>query len=180
MAALEAVLDDHPMRRGLIYCADNNQLDKVTALLHRRKTLHLQYTANSSSRQRRAALLSLAAGHIPIIVAIDCLDEGVDVPSVDQAIIIASSSNKRQFIQRRGRILRRSAGKGTATLIDVVALPPVSAGRDARRMLNGELARAKEMAELAVNKYDALRRLKECTEPYGVYLTELLSGEGDG
>ncbi len=180
LGALEEALDKHPMRRGLIYCADNDQLNEVAALLRRRETLYLQYTANSSGQQRRAALQSLAAGHVPVIVAIDCLDEGVDVPSVDQAIIIASSSNKRQFIQRRGRILRRAAGKATATLIDVVALPPVSAGRDARRMLNGELARVKEMAELAVNKYDALRRVKECTEPYGVFLSELLSGEGDG
>lgn len=180
LEAIDTALTEHPLRRALVYCADNEQLDEVARVLQRHEIVHLTYTANTPSHQRRSTLEALANGHVPAILAIDCLDEGVDVPSVDLAIIVASSSNKRQFIQRRGRVLRRSAGKTTATLIDVVALPPVSAGEDARRMLSGELARVKEMAELAINKYDALRRVKEITEPYGVMLTELLSGEGDG
>jgi len=141
--------------------------------------VHLKYTSKTPAPQRQAALEALGNGHTPILLAIDCLDEGVDVPAVDTAIILASSSNKRQFIQRRGRILRRAEGKKMATLIDVIALPPRSIGRDAKWMLNGELARAREMAELAHNKYDALMQIKAHTEPYGVLLTELLSGEGN-
>lgn len=180
LRALETALAEYQMKRGIIYCADNDQVADVTAMLRQKHILHLTYEAVTPLDSRRAALGSLEAGHVPILVAIDCLDEGVDVPSVDQAIIVASSSNKRQFIQRRGRILRRAAGKSIATLIDIVALPPISAGREARRMLNGELARIKEMAELAANKHDALLSVKEHAMPYGVLLTELLSGEGDG
>jgi len=178
--ALETVLANHPMKRGLVYCADNEQLADVTRALRSKRILHLIYTAETPGDARRSALRSLEAGHVPVLVAIDCLDEGVDVPTVDEAIILASSSNKRQFIQRRGRILRRAPGKSLATLIDIVALPPVSAGREAKRMLNGELARIKEMAELAENKHDALRSVKARASPYGVLLAELLSGEGDG
>ncbi len=177
---LETVLANHSMKRALIYCADNEQLGEVIRLLKGKHILHLVYTAETPSDARRSAVRSLGAGHVSVLAAIDCLDEGVDVPTVDEAIILASSSNKRQFIQRRGRILRRAPGKSLATLIDIVVLPPVSAGRDARRVLNGELARIKEMAELAENKHDALRSVKEHASPYGVTLTELLSGEGDG
>ena len=67
-----------------------------------------------------------------------------------------------------------------ATLIDIITLPPKSEGRKARQTLNGELARVKEMAELANNKYDALRTVKQCASEYGVTLSELLSGEGNG
>jgi superfamily II DNA or RNA helicase len=177
---LRRVLDEHPMKRGLIYCADNDQLVELGAVLQDLKVIYLTYTAATPKDERRNALEALAQGHVPVLLAIDCLDEGVDVPSVDQAIIVASSSNKRQFIQRRGRILRRSVGKAYATLIDIVVLPPISAGTEAKKMLNGELARTKEMAELADNKYEALNQVKACTAQYGVLITELLTGEGDG
>ena len=89
-----------------------------------------------------------------MLLAIDCLDEGVDLPDVRQAIILASSSNRRQFIQRRGRILRTAEGKSLATLIDVIVLPPTTAGTEAKRMLRGELARTKEMASVAANRHE--------------------------
>jgi superfamily II DNA or RNA helicase len=173
--ALDQALDDHPLERGLVYCADNDQLAAAVRVLRKRQIVHLTYTADTPSDERRSALHALGAGHVPVIAAIDCLDEGVDVPNVDEAIILASSSNKRQFIQRRGRILRIAPGKTIASLVDVIALPPLSAGSDARQMLNGELARVKEMAELAQNKYDALRAVKSVAAGYGVLLTELLS-----
>ena len=58
-----------------------------------------------------------------VVVSIRCLDEGVDIPSVSHALILASSRNPREFIQRRGRVLRRSPGKSLAHLHDVVVVP---------------------------------------------------------
>ncbi len=178
--ALRRALEEHPFNRGLVYCADNDQMADMAGVLQGLHTVYLTYTAATPKDQRTRALESLAHGHVPVLLAIDCLDEGVDVPSVDQAVILASSSNKRQFIQRRGRILRRSADKTYATLIDIVTLPPVSVGTEAKKMLNGELARAKDMAELADNKYEALNQIQAFTSQYGVLITELLTGEGDG
>ena len=179
-AALQRALEEHPLKRGLVYCADNDQMSEMAAVLQQLHILYLTYTAITPTDQRARTLESLAQGHVPALLAIDCLDEGVDVPSVNQAVIVASSSNKRQFIQRRGRILRRSPDKAYATLMDIIALPPLSVGREAKKMLNGELARAKEMAELAENKYDALNHIQAFAEQYGVLITELLTGEGDG
>ena len=75
--------------------------------------------------------------------------------------------------------MRRSPEKSRAILIDVIAIPPLSAGSDGKRLLSNELARAKEMAELAENRYEALMQVQRYTEPFGVMLSELLSGETD-
>lgn len=180
VTGLRRALEDHPLRNGLIYCSDNDQLSDVAQLLQETQISYLMYTADTPKRERQSALAALGRGHIRALAAIGCLDEGVDVPSVSEAIIVASSTNKRQFIQRRGRILRKAPGKSVAKLIDVVALPPLEAGEQAAWMLFGELARVKEMAELAENKNQALMSVYEYAKPYGVMLTELISGEGDG
>lgn len=174
---VDQILSELAPNRCLIYCADNHQLSQVHDLLLRYRIQHQIYTADTSKGIRRSSLDSIARGRIPVILAIDCLDEGVDVPVVDEAIIIASSSNSRQFIQRRGRILRKAPGKTIALLMDVIVVPPPSVGTDGKNMLRGELARAKEMAELAINREAALLRIKRHTERYGVLLIELISGD---
>ncbi len=87
-----------------------------------------------------------------VVVAIKCLDEGVDIPSVTHALILASSKNPREFIQRRGRVLRTAPGKALAYIHDAIVVPPVR--RDKREfdpILTGELARAVEFAQHAEN-----------------------------
>jgi superfamily II DNA or RNA helicase len=176
---LDDILDEHPFERGLIYCADKEQLQEVHEILSDLELVHMKYIGETPKEERRVALEALERGQIPAILAIDCLDEGVDVPTADTAIILASSTNERQFIQRRGRVLRTAPGKDHATLVDVLALPPPSLGRDGKWLLKGELARAKTMAELAENRHEALLQLKEHTKQYGVLLTELLSDDAE-
>jgi len=177
---LSTVLDEHPIERGLVYCADREQLSNVQTVLNDAGLIHLKYVGDTPTEKRRAALQSLERGDVPVIAAIDCLDEGVDVPVVDTAVILASSTNERQFIQRRGRVLRKAPGKRNATLIDIVTLPPRSLGADGKWLLKGELRRAKLMTDLADNKHAALLELKQHTENYGVMLTELLSNNANG
>ncbi|MEI7687451.1 MAG: helicase-related protein, partial [Planctomycetota bacterium] len=92
------------------------------------------------------------------LVAIRCLDEGIDIPQVRRAFILASSTNPRQFIQRRGRILRRADGKGSAEIYDFVVVPPldeVAPGtaeyRVLRNLVSREMERVVEFARLAEN-----------------------------
>jgi len=176
----EKIVKEHPLNKGLVYCTDHDQLNEIGKLMNQNNMVHLQYTSHTSPAARRKALELLRKSEISALLAIDCLDEGVDVPDVDMAIILASSSNKRQFIQRRGRILRKSQGKNMATLIDVITVPPASKGPESKNLLSGELTRAKEMAELAENRYQAINTIGKQTEKYGVMISELLSGEEDG
>jgi hypothetical protein len=87
-----------------------------------------------------------------IVVSIRCLDEGIDIPAVSHALVLASSRNPREFIQRRGRVLRRFPGKALAYIHDVIVTPTNrEEGADLDSMLAGELARAIEFGSNAIN-----------------------------
>lgn len=88
-----------------------------------------------------------------IVVAIKCLDEGVDIPSVTHALILASSKNPREFVQRRGRVLRRAQDKSLAFVYDAIVMSPDGPEEDSipDPITSGELARAIEFAQSALN-----------------------------
>jgi len=105
------------------------------------------------------------------LVAIRCLDEGVDIPAIQTAVILASSSNPRQFIQRRGRILRPYPGKQRATLFDTIVMPPEldrQTWEVERNLLKKELKRFIEFADLADNAGEARKTLLTLQKQYGL------------
>ena len=112
------------------------------------------------------------------IVAIKCLDEGVNIPSIKMAFILASSTNPKEYIQRRGRVLRKAANKPYAIIYDFVTLPTpldyVNAESDFAKMdrslICKELMRMQEFGEIAINssKTDAL--MKTILEKYQISL----------
>jgi superfamily II DNA or RNA helicase len=106
-----------------------------------------------------------------IVVSIRCLDEGVDIPEVDGALILASSTNPREYIQRRGRVLRKAKDKNKSLIIDTIVLPNsnLEAG-NLLPMVRSELARAWEFANLAENK-DVIHRLWRLCEDFGVNIS---------
>ena len=99
------------INKCLIYCADLEQLRAVQAILAERGIAHLPYTHELDPAARQTTLEQLNKSDIRAVVAVKCLDEGVDVPQVHQAILLASSTSEREFVQRRGRILRKAPGK---------------------------------------------------------------------
>lgn len=104
-------------------------------------------------------LKSFADGDIQILLSMKCLDEGVDIPRAGHAIFCSSTGNPRQFIQRRGRVLRKSKGKEKATIWDLIVTPPnimdESTGVE-RNMFIGEVRRIVNFAALADNQIDIL------------------------
>ena len=102
------------------------------------------------------------------MVSIRCLDEGVDIPDVSHAIILASSQNPRQFIQRRGRVLRRAPEKQVAVVHDAIVVP-VSTDDESEQssLLKSELVRAIEFANNAINK-GAGAQLREIAISMGI------------
>ncbi|MGB3337640.1 MAG: DEAD/DEAH box helicase family protein, partial [Devosia sp.] len=141
-----------PGQRWIIYCDDQSQLrDVVLALRGANVPDVFEYhSAMLGDRQGTLRLFESAGG---IVVSIRCLDEGVDIPSVTHALILASSKNPREFIQRRGRVLRRYPGKVLAHVHDVLVTPSVGSDSpdDFDSMLRGELLRAIEFGTHAIN-----------------------------
>ena len=99
--------------------------------------------------------------------------KGVDVPSTRTAVILASSTNPRQFIQRRGRILRQSPGKKDAVIYDMVVYPPTSnkLTEAERSLVRKELIRLSEFASLAKNAAQAKQTLWKLQEHF--HLTDI-------
>ena len=83
-----------------------------------------RFTSDESPAERKEILSQFSHGIIDAVLAIRILDEGIDIPGVKTAFLLASTSNKRQFVQRRGRILRRAKGKTKAVIYDFIVLPP--------------------------------------------------------
>lgn len=125
-------------------------------------------TATSERDERRRRF---ASGELQALVAIRCLDEGIDIPEAQRGFILASTTNPRQFVQRRGRLLRRFPGKQRADLYDFIVVPPqVSSDKKIweteRRLVGRELLRVVELADAAENGPEALGRLLELRRRY--------------
>lgn len=83
-----------------------------------------QFTSNESVEERAVLKREFAKGDtLQALIAIKCLDEGVNIPSIKTAFILASTTNPKEYIQRRGRVLRLSEGKEYAEIYDFITLP---------------------------------------------------------
>ncbi|MEL6675224.1 MAG: DEAD/DEAH box helicase family protein [Bacteroidota bacterium] len=175
LAILSSLVDKNPVdQHNLFYCAPG-QIDDVVRLLGRDKGILLHKFTNEEDNDLRKSLLSqFDLGDLEALVAIKCLDEGVDVPRTKTAYLLASSSNPREFIQRRGRILRRAPGKKIATLFDLIAVPPTAWTTERedpnfkieRNLIRKELGRFKEFADTAKNKHQAINAIWEIAKRY--------------
>lgn len=175
LVVLAELLDDvDTLRHALFYCAPG-QIDDVLRLLGWEKGLLVhRFTAEEDAAERQQLLADFAEGNLQALAAMKCLDEGVDVPSTRLAYFLASSSNPREFIQRRGRILRKALGKDHAVVHDLIAVPPVMMPLDSpsfnaeRSIIHKELQRFKEFSDTALNKFEALEVIWDIANHYGL------------
>lgn len=134
-----------------------------------------QFTSNSTNRE--GILLDYEQGKTHVLTSMKCLDEGVDVPRSELAIFCASTGNPRQFIQRRGRVLRLHKDKIHATIHDLVVVPEVSNNESTFEMEKGlvrkELERVVDFANLAMNKTETYNSLKDVLDHYDLNLNDI-------
>lgn len=126
----------------------------------------------SDSKDRDKVLEDFASGDLEVLTSMKCLDEGVDVPRSEMAIFCASTGNPRQFIQRRGRILRTHKDKYSAVIHDLVVAPIVNSISESfnmeRSMLASELKRVHDFASLSENADYALIELEDIVSYYNL------------
>ena len=162
LAQLIDAEDIRQLKYTLIYATDKDpaQLDAVNGLLLARDVRFHQLTAEETSNADLTARLlsSFQKGDLQVLTAKRVLDEGVNIPEIERAFILASTTVRRQWVQRRGRLLRmcKAIGKTHAVIHDLVALPPFdnNSGRmdsDERKIINAELDRVWEFARLSRN-----------------------------
>jgi superfamily II DNA or RNA helicase len=164
--AVRSIFETHfkPGQRWLVYCENSNQLQDVRVELNGLGLNPLEY--HSKMDGDRIQTLKWFESMESVLLSIRCLDEGVDIPSVTHALILSSSQNPRQFIQRRGRVLRSSEDKTMAFIYDLVVLPP-TIDEDFRSLVDTELRRAYEFACSCTN-IDAITRMHRIGLNFGI------------
>ena len=162
-------------QKWIVYCDNTNQLKQVLKLL--KKNGYNAYEYYSSMEGDRTETLKFFDKFGGIMVSIKCLDEGVDIPSTTHALILASSKNPREFIQRRGRILRTHTGKNLAYLFDAVILPQKGDNSYDSLLLN-EFARAIQFGKGAENP-TCIAKLENIAIDFDLNIEDLVNGGFD-
>ena len=137
-----------------------------------------QFTSREDAEERKRRIQAFDEEEVQALVAIKCLDEGVNIPSIRTAFILASTTNPKEYIQRRGRVLRLFPGKDHAVIYDFITLPrkldivintdSELAGREVTLVKN-ELRRMIEFKDIAMNAYKADRIVNEIIDAYELY-----------
>jgi superfamily II DNA or RNA helicase len=169
----------------LVYCSEN-QMHQVKEILNNTKpkpTINRQITFDNPKdpKDRMQILKEFAANKYQAIVANKVLDEGVDIPEARNCIVLASTGNPKQFIQRRGRVLRRFNGrysdgskKEFATIYDVLIVPELSENysqdelKFEKSIIRSQLRRQETMASIAINSDECMTEIRKLKERFGI------------
>lgn len=194
LAALRSIMqDNHDQRHMLVYCGTGTvqerdetdsgevkQIDAVIDLLGNEMNMTVsKFTAEESPVERVDIKATFADGDLQALVAIRCLDEGVDIPAIHLAFILASSTNPKEYIQRRGRVLRKAPGKSHSIIYDFVTLPrplnevhnyPEDDVRADIGLVRREMERLREFSSLALNQSETDRLVWQIETGYDMRL----------
>lgn len=141
---------------------DNIIIDKVTKTLRSNNWKTAQFIGKTTKKERDELLVLFKQERVDALVAMKVLDEGIDVPACRTAYILASTKNPRQYVQRRGRVLRKFPGKTKATIYDFVVLPcPYVRSEFGKRLYESELERVRDFSLLATNKVEIESQIHE-------------------
>jgi superfamily II DNA or RNA helicase len=155
----------------LVYCAEGkveegdfeNYIENVSGVLKEAGWKASRFTSQESSGERTEIMSAFKTGVIDALVSMKVLDEGIDVPVCKQAFILASTRNQRQYVQRRGRILRKHESKSHAVIYDFMICPcqgyeETSASRS---LVKAEKERVYDFVKLSINKNETLKLLRD-------------------
>lgn len=182
----------------LVYCGATNvldddidyddismrQIDCITRLLGNKMGIKVaQFTARENNAERKIIQEDFKKGtDLQVLVAIKCLDEGVNIPKIKVAFILASTTNPKEYIQRRGRVLRLAEGKPYAEIYDFVTLPrPLDSVRNYlveeinsdKSLVKNELKRIIEFKDISLNPSFSDKLIDEIMEAYDMNYSEL-------
>lgn len=170
----EKLVDSEDLAGGIVFTSPRH-INEVESVLGRRGIAAHRYTSKQGTTRRveygglseREYILKLfKQGDYKMLIAMRCLDEGIDVPEARVAVLLSSSTNPREYVQRIGRVIRQSPNKEVAEIYDFVVEPDWSRLRDfglkeERRLFEQEMRRVEDMRMNALNSTEALITIRE-------------------
>lgn len=166
--------------QGYDNCSDDDirQIDYISRMLNFDFGMRTaQFTSREDSKERKRRLEEFQNGEIQALIAIKCLDEGVNVPAIKTAYILASTTNPKEYIQRRGRVLRLYPGKEAAYIYDFITLPrelttventSSELAKSERALVVKEIRRMREFCHIALNPYETQMLIMDLRDIYNV------------
>lgn len=149
----------------VVYC-DESQMDVVCSILRKHDLIFNTFLGGTSDSERRLLISSVKSGLIDAVVAIKCLNEGIDIPPLRSGFFLSNSGNPREFIQRRGRLLRTCEGKTIVDIYDFIVIPNINNVRInadeeklIRNIITKELERVKDFNKDAINCIENERKI---------------------
>jgi len=183
LVVFKQILDEfNQLKYCLVYCSPR-QIREVQDILNRRNIIQHKFTEREGTKpedrfgglsERDFLIRKFSEGIYRVLVSMRCLDEGVDVPPARLAIMLDNSGNPREYVQRRGRILRKFPGKEHAVIHDVIVEPVLRPGipRELadleRKIMSKELQRYREFASSSMNASECLRMMEKVEAKYGI------------
>lgn len=182
-------MHDVDYKEGVPSIDEARQIDIVADMLGNELGMRVsKFTSEENADERERIKADFAEGvHLQALIAIRCLDEGVNIPSIRTAFILASSTNPKEYIQRRGRVLRKAPGKRHAVIFDFITLPiPLDSVEQyssaviesVKTLAKQEISRVRDFAEIALNPYESDSLIWEIQGRYSI--EEDLAIEEDG
>lgn len=172
-------MHDVDYKEGKAHIDDIRQIDLVADMLGNDLGMRVsKFTSeeNAAERERIKADFD-AVDHLQAVVAIRCLDEGVNIPSIKTAFILASSTNPKEYVQRRGRVLRLFNGKNFAVIYDFITLPfalecvdhvDAETLESGKSLAKREILRMKDFASIAENPFDSDELISRIMSAYEI------------
>lgn len=166
------LLDD-----SFIFCPEDSFLKDICLFLQKNNIKYGQVTSKVDDKDRVSVLSGVKNGKLDTVVGIDCLDEGVDVPTSDKAFLLSSSSNPKQFIQRRGRVLRKANNKKYAKIYDILCFPKIndttsSEFKMEKSLIKNQLGRLMEFSEISLNAEKNEHYINKIAEEWDINFDE--------
>ena len=176
----ELIINLENLNKSVIFCGERKvhsgerEIDYVSNLLGEKNITNSKITAEVSRTDREFYIQNFTIGIIESLNAIKVLDEGIDIPAIETAILLASSANRRQFVQRRGRVLRKSEDENKlAKIYDFIILPPPYTGTQGKALVEKELERMSEMSIGANNENEITDLIAKIRVAFDNYESEV-------
>jgi superfamily II DNA or RNA helicase len=171
-----ATIANSSYKEGIVDSDEKRQIDIVVNMLGNDLGMRVRkFTSEESSKEREIIRTDFTNGDmLKILVAIRCLDEGVNIPGIKTAFILASSTNPKEYIQRRGRVLRKAPNKPFAKIYDFITLPrsldevlPDNINLNSEySLIKREYERMEDFARLAENTSEVIKLQDKISEYY--------------
>lgn len=176
---LEKIVSEFPIENRshtLFYCGegkkekelkedsdlDEHNINQISRTLFNAGWSSSRFTSQEKPKERRAIMADFVEGNVNALVSLKVLDEGVDVPICNKAFILASTRNRRQYVQRRGRVLRPHSTKTKSVIYDFVILPAKgSSNVSSSSLIKAELERVDDFCALAKNRRDVENKINQ-------------------